>query len=387
MLWLALTVLAAGAGLLVALPFLRTSAHGETPATPVDIYAAQLQQVATDEAIGELDPVTAAELRVEIERRILDVPAAAPLAATAPFDRVTAGAVATIVVLGSAVLYAATGNPGARSAARASASAAFVGQTQTLPDVDTMIERLRVRLEETPDDAEGWRMLGWSYFETERYPQSVEAYARAVALAPANAGYQSAYGEALTLANAGAVTNQARAAFRAAVAADGRDERARHYLALAKAQAGDVRGALEDWVAALRDAPAGSQWAARMRAEAEATAQRANIDIAARLPASSAQAATGAAGLDTSVVAQAQQASPEARAQMISGMVEGLERRLAQDPRDAEGWVRLMRSRMVLGEYDRARAALQQGLTAFRDDRATQQRLRAAASELNVPGS
>ncbi len=67
-------------------------------------------------------------------------------------------------------------------------------------------------------------------------------------------------------------------------------------------------------------------------------------------------------------------------------MVDGLEQRLAANPRDAEGWVRLMRSRMVLGQPDRARAALQSALAAFADDRPTQQRLRAAAAELNVPG-
>lgn len=70
---------------------------------------------------------------------------------------------------------------------------------------------------------------------------------------------------------------------------------------------------------------------------------------------------------------------------MITGMVEGLEQRLAQQPRDAERWVMLMRSRMVLGQPDRATAALNAGIRAFEGDRATQQRLRAAAAELNVP--
>src|SRR5690349_13007110 len=37
-----------------------------------------------------------------------------------------------------------------------------------LPDVSTMIDRLAARLEQAPDDVRGWRMLGWSYFNTER---------------------------------------------------------------------------------------------------------------------------------------------------------------------------------------------------------------------------
>jgi cytochrome c-type biogenesis protein CcmH len=87
------------------------------------------------------------------------------------------------------------------------------------------------------------------------------------------------------------------------------------------------------------------------------------------------------------VVAQAQQAPPQAQQQMIAGMVDGLERRLTQNPRDADGWIRLMRSRMVLGQPDRARAAFQSALRAFNADRATQQSLRSAATELNVPGA
>ena len=126
----------------------------------------------------------------------------------------------------------------------------------------------------------------------------------------------------------------------------------------------------------------------RARADAEGAARQAGINLDGRLP--PAPAGVGveaqAPALSPDVIAEAQQASPEARQQMISGMVDGLEQRLAQNPRDAEGWVRLMRSRMVLGQPDRARSALERSLAAFNGDRATQQRLRAAAADLNVPG-
>jgi cytochrome c-type biogenesis protein CcmH len=48
-----------------------------------------------------------------------------------------------------------------------------------LPDVNTMIERLAARLETTPGDIKGWRMLGWSYFNTGHYKQAAAAYAKA----------------------------------------------------------------------------------------------------------------------------------------------------------------------------------------------------------------
>ena len=66
----------------------------------------------------------------------------------------------------------------------------------SLPEVNTMIERLAARLETTPEDIEGWRMLGWSYFQTARYEQAATAYARAVELDPSSAEIKLSYEEA-----------------------------------------------------------------------------------------------------------------------------------------------------------------------------------------------
>jgi cytochrome c-type biogenesis protein CcmH len=65
-----------------------------------------------------------------------------------------------------------------------------------LPDVNTMIERLADRLKTSPRDIEGWRMLGWSYFQTGRYQQAATAYARAVELEPSSAEFKRAYEDA-----------------------------------------------------------------------------------------------------------------------------------------------------------------------------------------------
>jgi cytochrome c-type biogenesis protein CcmH len=65
-----------------------------------------------------------------------------------------------------------------------------------LPDVNTMIERLAARLKTAPEDIEGWRMLGWSYFQTGRYQQAATAYARAVELDPSSAEFKLLYEEA-----------------------------------------------------------------------------------------------------------------------------------------------------------------------------------------------
>ena len=65
--------------------------------------------------------------------------------------------------------------------------ASMAAAGKQLPDVSTMIERLAARLETAPEDIKGWRMLGWSYFNTARYKQAATAYARAVELDPNSA--------------------------------------------------------------------------------------------------------------------------------------------------------------------------------------------------------
>ena len=69
---------------------------------------------------------------------------------------------------------------------------------------------------------------------------------------------------------------------------------------------------------------------------------------------------------------------------MINNMVEGLDQRLRQNPADPDGWVRLIRSREVMNQPDRARDALSRALAAFAGDPPTRQKIAAAAQGLGV---
>lgn len=75
--------------------------------------------------------------------------------------------------------------------------AAAAAPRERLPDVNTMMDRLAARLEASPEDATGWRMLGWSYFHLERYEQAAVAYAKALALEPTSEELKRSHQEAL----------------------------------------------------------------------------------------------------------------------------------------------------------------------------------------------
>jgi cytochrome c-type biogenesis protein CcmH len=72
---------------------------------------------------------------------------------------------------------------------------------------------------------------------------------------------------------------------------------------------------------------------------------------------------------------------------MGRSMVDRLAARLRQNPRDARGWIMLMRSRMALNEPQLAAEALRTARATFQNDNATQAQLRQAAQALGVPGA
>ena len=300
-------------------------------------------------------------------------------------DWMTVATVTTVVVTAAAGLYVLVNDSGS-VVATTTGNPVQTAQPK-LPDVDTMIARVAERLKADPKNAEDWRMLGWSYFETQRYADAVDAYAHAVALQPASSAFQSAYGEALVLAANRKVTPEAMKAFKAALKAAPEDERALYYAGLAESQAGNPKAAIADWSLALKKAPAGSVWTPRLRSEIAEAGKTANVDVSELLPPTPTTIAQDFARPPTEAVQQAQAMSTEDRQAMIKNMVAGLDERLSRNPRDREGWVRLIRSRKVLGEAESARAALDRALAAFADDPATQTDLKAVAMQLGVASS
>lgn len=298
------------------------------------------------------------------------------------------------LALGGAALIAVTavgiaiwrGNTPAPAPATGQAAAAPVG------DVGSMIGQLESKMKESPRDPDGWRMLGWAYFETGRYADSADAYGKAAALAPDKAEYWSALGEATVLAEKGGVGPKAQAAFARALAADPKDARARYFMAVRKDMAGDHKGAVDDWIALLKDAPAGAPWAADVHQLVRKVAKDQKIDVAGRLPPPPAPSAGSAADTATAAIPgptreQMQAAAalpPSQQDAMVRGMVDGLAAKLAANPSDVDGWIRLIRARMVLNDAAGARSALS---SATKANPGAKARLDEAAAALGVPAA
>lgn len=297
---------------------------------------------------------------------------------------------ATFALAGAGLIaLAAVGIALVRSGEGAEPAAAGAANGQAAASVEDMIPALQQRLREEPDNDQGWFSLGMLYREARRFPDAERAYRRAMELRPQNADYAAYLAETLLLMSGGDPPAEAETLLRRALELQPGNPQARYYLATLRDLRGDHRGAIDALLALLREAPAGAPWEPQVREAAIAIARRNDIDIAARLPAARAEPSPATAAIPGPTREQMEAARaipPGQQDAMVKAMVDRLAARLRQNPRDAEGWIRLMRSHMVLNEPLAAAAALRSGLAAFPSDQATRQRLQSAAQELAVPG-
>jgi cytochrome c-type biogenesis protein CcmH len=68
--------------------------------------------------------------------------------------------------------------------------------------IEGMVGKLAARLEQQPDDVEGWARLGRSYMVLKEPAKAREAYARALQLKPGDASLEQALAEAAAASGA-----------------------------------------------------------------------------------------------------------------------------------------------------------------------------------------
>jgi cytochrome c-type biogenesis protein CcmH len=342
-----LTLLATAA---IVLPLLRRrrddTVDDTREAYDREVFRAQLRELAVDVERGAISPTDAAGARAEIGRRLLRAETSAPRASVASRRPVLAALfVALLLPLGAFVFYDRTGAP--EIGDQPLAARDLEAERPSVAAIVGLIER---RLAERPDDGEGWSVVAPVYLRMGEGAKAANAYRNVIRLAGETAQSQAGLGEALVQAAGGEVTGDAQASFRRALDLQPGYPAARFYLALALSQTGRAAEAADAWSALLADAPADAPF--RPVAEAALADARAASAAPARGP--TAADVEAAASLST-----------EDRGAMVEGMVAQLASRLEATPDDPAGWARLMRSYMVLGQRERADAALRRALDVF----------------------
>lgn len=346
-----MTAVALGAALW---PLVRRSAPARG-GDDVAVYRDQLDEIDRDLSSGAIAAAEAEAARVEVSRRLIAAAeasagaGAAPAPSRRPALRRIAAAVLTALPLAGLGYYLATGSPEMPGQPLAERLARVHEGRGSSSDesaaMAAMVPRVEAHLRSNPEDGRGWAVLGPAYMRLERFDDAARAYRNAIRLLGEAGDRVADLGEALVGQAGGTVTLAAKAQFERAVALDRDQVSARFYLGLAARQSGQPEEARRIWEALLARAPAGAPWAGFVKtalAELDGTGP-------------------GVAAVDVP------QALTDDQKTMVRGMIDQLAARLQKDGSDVEGWLRLVRSHMVMRETDKARAALAEARRALAD--------------------
>lgn len=384
----------------VALPLLRKPRDSAVRAEyDLRVFKDQLSEIDRDVERGLLSTAQADSARVEIQRRMLgadaEIRAAGQRADARGLRRLTAAVTVVVVPLGAILVYGVLGSPGLPDQPFAARQADRMGvDTARLDTLETEAEALAAQLAETPDDQAGWLRLAARRKALEHYDKALAAYERALRLGPVPTETWSEIGETQVLTSQGQVNSQAQAAFQNALKADRRDPRARYYLGLREVQAGDPIAGLAIWRDLSVDSPPDAPWMGMLRQGMAQVAQEQGVMPMAVVPAHPLDLADGTATVEVDEEAarraEADAARPEGQGfsadeqAMVQDMVSGLAERLKDNPDDYDGWMRLGRSYMVLGQPEKAAEAYAAAARARPED--TQARFNRAMVLLEVEG-
>jgi cytochrome c-type biogenesis protein CcmH len=331
------------------------------------VYKDQLAEIERDVAAGLIGGTEAAAARVEIGRRLLaaaDHQRAAPVASNIGLRR----SAAVIALIGLPIVavafYLPLGSPQLDDFPLA--------QRTRTPDatqpLDNLVAQVEAHLEKNPTDGRGWNVLAPVLARLGRYDDAVRAYHNSITYNGDSAERRADLGEAMAGAAGGVVTSAAKAEFERAIAQNPDDAKASYFLGLAAEQDGRATEAASIWRGMLAKAPPEAPWRPLVQA------------ALARVGGSTAPA------LSDDAMAAAKDMNEADRGAMIQGMVERLASRLKQNGDDVEGWLRLVRAYMVMGDRDKAKGALTEARQAVANDAERLRQLNEGLKNIGLDG-
>ncbi len=341
MFWLLAALLLAGA-LLLILPALwrpKEALRGHAGGANVAVYRDQLREADRDLAADLITPERHAQLRDEIQRRVLEdtqAAATAPTAAAAQPARRSALALALLIPIASIATYLALGVPDAIAPAAPTATAPGDKHEVSGEQIQRMVSALAERLKAEPGNAEGWLMLGRSYTAMGRYRDATTAMRKAADLLPGNANVLADLADVLAMAQGRRLAGEPARLIQQALDADPRHVKSLALAGSVAFEAKDYSAARGYWERLAAVVPADSEIARSLRGSiAEATqlegaaAAAPPAVLAAVAPAAVAStAAIGSTKLDGEVVISAEMASRVAKGDTLFVFA-----RAAQGPR------------------------------------------------------
>lgn len=305
-LFVALAALLAVLALAFVLPPLL---RGAKPATGVVrdevnslIYREQLAELRAERERGAMGEDQLQSAVRDLERRIVAESGVAGAVSPRSPHAFTAVVVALAIPLVAGLGYWRLGAPDALQP----------GATQAMaqPDagqVEAMVEKLWDRLKQSPEDADGWALLGRSLAALGQHERAAQAYAQAARRLPNDADVLADYADALAVTRGRKLEGEPMLLVRRALAADPQHLKALALAGAGEFQAGNHAAAAGHWKKALAMLPPDSEFARQLQGSLEEAEQMAAAGKpaapTAKAPAAQQAALRGTVSLDPKLAA------------------------------------------------------------------------------------
>lgn len=255
--WLGAVCLAALALFLVVLPWVKTAHRSEQDKlTNTQIIKARINELTAEVQEGLISEQDKQQAIDELKLALLDETTPSSAQSPKAVSSMPAVALALVaVVLGSAIyLHSNEINSivhwqGVTEQSQALANRIVIeaDPTVTTDDLQDFALAMRTRLNEKPDDAIGWLLLGRIHASTQRLDSAIEAFERALQLDPNHLGILSSYSQALLMTGQEQSVRQAQGLLRRSLELDPNDINALGMLAVTTTQLGEDQQAISLW--------------------------------------------------------------------------------------------------------------------------------------------
>jgi cytochrome c-type biogenesis protein CcmH len=255
--WIYATGLILFAMAFIVLPLLRSHYKTGINADELNltVFKQQLAELDSDLEAGILDQERYDAAKKDLEKELLtDVtgePSNSSVAATKGTRWMALSAL--LVPLVALLFYLLLGSPEiiqrlaeqpSNSGTQAHAQAS--GKDAPRP-MEELVNRLATKLEEQPDNPEGWTMLGRSYMALKRYPEAIQAYERAMQLDGENVNMLLAYAEAIAATSGNNFTGKPAPLIEKAFTLEPENPNVLWMSGIVTYQQGDYQSALDRW--------------------------------------------------------------------------------------------------------------------------------------------
>ena len=230
--------------------FSNTRQNSQDDQAQINVYRLRLDELAADEKNGVIAPTQADSMRKELERNFLQTienqPDNKDVSEEGNSSRqrwATVAIIAVVIPLVAISLYFVIGSPEAINPVKETP----LSQVEQQHSITGMVSQLEAKLEQDPNDVEGWNMLARSYMALKDFEKAVMAMQRLYELVWDQPEVLVRYADALAMLHGGKLSGKPQELIEKALALEPENSIGLWLGGMAFAEQGEHQAAIDYW--------------------------------------------------------------------------------------------------------------------------------------------